>query len=65
MLHKLDNFTYIIDIVFRGSQSLMKTDNLRFFTKVNEKEGMDCWIGLSESSYWLTGNSEYDCLLES
>jgi len=28
----------------------MKTDNLRFFTKGNEKEGMDCWIGLSESS---------------
>jgi len=28
----------------------MKTDNLRFFTKGNEKEGMDCWIGRTESS---------------
>jgi len=26
----------------------MKTDNLRFFTKGNEKEGMDCWIGRNE-----------------
>ena len=43
----------------------MKTDNLRFFTKGNEKEGMDNWIGRSESSYWLTSNSEYDCLLDS
>jgi len=43
----------------------MKTDNLRFFTKGNEKEGMDCWIGRTESSYCLTGNSEYDCLLDS
>ena len=44
----------------------MKTDNLRFFTKGNEKEGMDCcWIGRTESSYWLTGNSEFDCLLDS
>ena len=33
----------------------MKTDNLRFLLK-NEKEGMDCWIGRTESSYWLTGN---------
>ena len=54
----------IIDIVFRGSQSLMKTDNLRFFTKGNKKEAMDCWIGRTESSYCLTGNSEYDCLLD-
>ena len=43
----------------------MKTDNLRFVTKGNEKEGMDCWIGRTESSYWLTGNSEYDSLLDS
>ena len=43
----------------------MKTDNLRFFTKGNEKEGMDCWIGLTESSQWPTVNSEYDCLLDS
>jgi len=41
----------------------MKTDNLRFFTKGNKKGGMDYWIGRNESSYWLTGNSEYDCLL--
>ncbi len=43
----------------------MKTDYLRFFTKGKEKEGMDCWIGRTESSYWHTGNSEYDCLLDS
>jgi len=43
----------------------MKTDNLRFFTKGNVKEGIDCWIGLTESSYLLTGNSEFDCLLDS
>ena len=43
----------------------MKTDNLRFITKGNEKEGMDCLIGRTESSYWLTGNSENDCLLDS
>ena len=43
----------------------MKTDNLRFITKGNEKEGMDCWIGRTENSYWLTGNSEYDCFLDS
>ena len=43
----------------------MKTDNLRFFTKGNEKEGMDYWIGQIESSNLLTGNSEYDCLLDS
>ena len=35
----------------------MKTDNLRFFTKGTEKEGMDCWIGRTEIIYWLTGNS--------
>ena len=43
----------------------MKTDNLRFFTKGNEKEGMDCWTERTESSFWLTGNSENDCLLDS
>ena len=43
----------------------MKTDNLRLFTKGNEKEGMGCWVGWAESSSWLTGNSEYDYLLDS
>ena len=43
----------------------MKTDNLRFITKGYEKEGMDYLIGRIESSYWLTNNSEYDCLLDS
>ena len=43
----------------------MKTNNLRFFTKGNGKEGIDCRIGRTESSYWITGNSEFDCLLDS